>query len=539
MILGDVTDWQQRANGRLDFRPLAPFFWMLVSVSMYPSLERIIPVHRCEPAPNRSRRECSIEQQRLYGTSRISESVLGRIPRPPRLLYLARGYWEGRQYGYPLGTDQREAEGCLRRVLTDLENGTFMPPSLARECHVSTRACVPISIRQLGDLFLEDKRKRLGKITAANYSSPLTPLFEFADQPRNCRKYKHASAVDHDFAIEYAIFLRGRTVTRNGKPGAESKPISKGQIYNNLDAARSLFNWAKRPKINRVISSFYNPFDNEIVGKRAKKDPLRPNPWPLESRIRFVQLMDAWQLCHFAIPLVLPLRPEDYCGLLINEIDFDRRMFRFGFRADGHDFNKGQQSFHALYPAALEPFLRLCIGERSAGPVLQSRAVFESRRRPSIEVQSAGEVDRAFQLAIKAAGSKEVQCANDAKQVVRSTILAMGGVSEDSMGKAFRELRSQSGLTDGRMYDLRSACNTEMHSDKVSTLLQKYFTGHALHDIQAHYVSLDPVKEMAAYFASLAPLFSAMRVRAAELGLVLEPHRAEDGICLEIDEAAV
>ena len=40
--------------------------------------------------------------------------------------------------------------------------------------------------------------------------------------------------------------------------------------------------------------------------------------------------MDLWQLCHFAIPLVLPLRPEDYTGLLVSEVDFDQHVLRFG-----------------------------------------------------------------------------------------------------------------------------------------------------------------------------------------------------------------
>jgi hypothetical protein len=36
-----------------------------------------------------------------------------------------------------------------------------------------------------------------------------------------------------------------------------------------------------------------------------------------------------------AIPLVLPLRPEDYTGLLISEVDFFSRVLCFGRRLAG------------------------------------------------------------------------------------------------------------------------------------------------------------------------------------------------------------
>jgi integrase len=453
--------------------------------------------------------------------------------------YIARGWWEGQAYGVTLGSDPARAEGAMRRLQTELEAGTFVPPSMNADRQINTKVCLPISTRQLVDLFLTDKRKKLGSDTAANYASRLTHLLEYADDAAILRKYKHASNVDYNFAVDFSRFLRSRRVKPNGKPGADEVPISPRQIHNVLDTARSLFNWAKQPKINKLPASFLNPFDNEIVGQPPKKDPLRPNPWPLEARIRLVGAMDAWQLCHFAIPLVLPLRPEDYCGLLIQEVDFDRRTLQFGFRADGHDFNKGRQSFRTPYPVEIEPYLRLCMGERTAGPLLRSRAVFEGRRSPSRTVSSSCDVDRLFQTAIASANAKHVQCANDAKGVIRSTILKMGGVSEDAMGKEFRTLRDRAGCGDGRLYDLRGACNTEMHRHGVSLLAQRYLTGHTLQDIQAEYVSLDPATEMAPYFASLTPLFTAMAARAAELGLRVDLSPAGKEADLAVGSAAV
>ena len=84
-----------------------------------------------------------------------------------------------------------------------------------------------------------------------------------------------------------------------------------------------------------------------------------------------VRRMDSWQLCQLAIALVLPLRPEDYTGLLISEVDFNERVLNFGTRLGGWDFNKGQQSFRTSFPPEMEPLLRRCVDGRSDGPLLR------------------------------------------------------------------------------------------------------------------------------------------------------------------------
>ena len=53
--------------------------------------------------------------------------------------YLARGYHNRKAFGKDLGTDPREAAAALRRLLVELEDGTFIPPSEARKRQLKAR----------------------------------------------------------------------------------------------------------------------------------------------------------------------------------------------------------------------------------------------------------------------------------------------------------------------------------------------------------------------------------------------------------------
>ena len=57
----------------------------------------------------------------------------------------------------------------------------------------------------------------------------------------------------------------------------------------------------------------------------------------------------------------------------------------------------------------------------------------------------------------------------------------MGGVSENSLAKEFKNLLSSAGM-DGRrrFYDLRGSTNTGLETAGVSHVVQLYVTGHQL-----------------------------------------------------------
>jgi len=436
--------------------------------------------------------------------------------------YLARGRHQGRAFGQQLGADERDASGALRRLLVELEDGTFQTPSEARQQQVKAGAVPRSSVRHLCQVFLADKRKLRGKKTAADYRNRLAPLIEFAELPDVAKRWSLAAQVDREFVVRFREYLHQRRVARNGRVAAEERPHSPGQIFNILDCSRTLFGWGVRPDVHQLPSGFANPFTKDLAGTRPRKDPLRPMVFPMQRRMALVEQMDVWQLCHFAIAMVLPLRPEDYTGLLISEVDFQNRILHFGTRLAGWDFNKGQQTFQVPFPPEIAPFLRMCMGDRRDGPLLQQRTVFEQRRRPKLPVTLAADIQQVFDRALAAARPGEVQAKQDGKRIFRRLLCDMGGVSPDSLAKEFQSLlqRDSAGIS-GRFYDLRGSVTTDLKDARVDHLLQLYVTGHSLNtDILSNYVSIRLHDEMAAYFQHIRPLLETLSKRAEQLGIV-------------------
>ena len=435
--------------------------------------------------------------------------------------YLARGRYQGKSFGQTLGSDPVQAEGRLRRLLVEIEDGTYKPPSEARKQPLKTGVAPRQSVRQLCQAFLTEKRRLRGMKTARDYKNRLAPIIEFAEQPDVRRRWPLAADVDRRFAVEFRAFLHRRKVTRNGHPGSKERPISPGHVFNALDCARSMFAWARRPEVNQLPLTFLNPFTEEIVGFRPRKDPLRPMVFPLEGRIALVRLMDRWQLCHLAMALVLPLRPEDFSGLLISEVKFTDCTLSFGRRLSGWDFNKGQQTFNVPYPPELDSLLRICAGDRPDGPLLRQRTIFEGRRQPKITINSTEEIRDRSNGTLAVAKPGEIEAAQDGKRLFRRLLRDMGGVSPDSLAKEFRLLLTQLESPDrARFYELRGSVNTDLNTAGVSHLFQLYVTGHAVDgEILSRYVSLQLVAEMQKYFQYVQPLLVSIRERSAELGM--------------------
>lgn len=436
--------------------------------------------------------------------------------------YLARGRHAGRAFGQDLGADDKDAAAALRRLLVHMEDGTFQPPSEARRRQIKAGAAPRSTMRHLCDAFLTEKRRLRGQKTANDYRNRLAPLIEFAEQPEIAVRWPLAADIDRDFVVRFGTFLHGRKVARNGRPACRPRTLSPGQIFNIMDCARTMFSWARRPEVHQLLSTFLNPFTEDLVGFRAKKDPLRPVVFPIELRVSMVGLMDRWQLCQLVIALVLPLRPEDYTGLLVSEVDFEARVLSFGTRLGGWDFNKGKQAFRVPFPVELEPVLRACVAGLAEGPLLRQRTVADGRRRPRRQVSSAAEIRSCFERALTAAKPGQIQAKQDGKRLFRRLLREMGGASPDSLAKEFEGLARQVKAPAGaRFYDLRGSATTDLKDAGVDRLIQLYVTGHSLGpEILSNYVSLRLQEDMAAYFRHIAPLLAAIAERSRQLGLV-------------------
>ena len=69
--------------------------------------------------------------------------------------------------------------------------------------------------------------------------------------------------------------------------------------------------------------------------------------------------MDRWQVAQLALSMVLPMRPDEATGLLVSDVDVEKRTLRFGTRLSGADFTKGRQSFSLPFPQEFDPILRV------------------------------------------------------------------------------------------------------------------------------------------------------------------------------------
>jgi hypothetical protein len=436
---------------------------------------------------------------------------------------LARGYYQRRAFGVPLGADRGIAEATLRRLMVDIENGTFVPPSRARRRMFKRDAPSRLTVRQLFNAFLEAKRSDCGRATALDYAARLIPAIEFSERPENRRHWPNAQDCDDEFARAFKTFLHSRSVGRNGHAMAPQRRLSCRQIWNVLSTIANAFNWARDPRVSLLPSHHANPFTPTFIGPKSSKDPLAPIKVPVSLRVQMVQRMDRWQLCTLALPMLLPHRPEEFCGVLINEVIFESHEIVFGDRLGGGDFTKSGTSFRSVWPPELVEMLRALVGGRAAGPLFLSRAAVEGRRRPRKRVESHADLLDLFERQLAGMPRDCIQDAHDRKDVFRQLLRELGAVSEGELRREFKQLlQLVAGEGNGvQLYDLRRSVTTDLKDAGVDVIVRRYVTGHSLRgEILAEYETQDVHRHLQRYFEYSRSLVRAIVSRAADLGVM-------------------
>jgi integrase len=417
---------------------------------------------------------------------------------------LARGHYQARPFGETLGNRVPEATARLRQILTDIENGVYQRPSESRRRMISTGAVRRLTIRELVNEFLIEKRQVRGQQTAGDYRSRLNPVLAFAEHPENKPRWPLALDIDRDFVRALRSFLFQPQTTRNGRPGARPKHLSARQVLNVLECLRTMLAWASNPAVQKIPAGWINPMSHDLIGNVPGKDPLREDKLPLTDRIRLVGNMDRWQLCQLGLSLVLPLRPDEAAGLLISDVNFERGWLEFGHRFQDANFNKAKIAFRLPFPDELIPLLHACIQDRAEGPLLRSRRAFENGKAG---VSSTEELTTRYEDALLQQPADAVQTPQDRKRVFRRLLRQLGGISEDAMSNEFKKLLADLGIRNGAtFYTLRSSVTTAMKNANLPHLEMRYLTSHSTNDILNEYTSLDPVGAMRTYFTSIRPL---------------------------------
>lgn len=469
-----------------------------------------------QPAPDSSERRMvpvALMGQHSHRTrSEIEVHVYFRSGR-----YLARGSYEGRRFGETLGKSEAESVARLREILVDIDNGVYVRASERRKRPLKTPRR-QATARQIIDAFLEDVRNRKGKATFQNYRSRLNPVLDFIERPENRKKWALGEAIDRAFVVALRVFLYQYDVTPNGRPGATSRKMSSRTISNVLECLRTMFSWARRPDVRFLPAEWSNPVTAELVGPASAKDPLRDDPVPLATRIRMVEQMDLWQLCHLTPAFVLPLRPGEAAGLLVSEVDFEKGWFTIGTRFRGDDFTKARTSYKLPFPREIEPLLKACIAGRSEGPLFRRRRAF----RASANTPTAEPIELAerFQEILGKSAVAAVRTEQDRKDAFRTLLRSLGGVSTDILANEFERLAGVSGVQPiPKFYALRHATTQGLKDAKISQLDLMYLTAHKTSGILSEYTSVDPLGAMEVYFQSIGRLLAAIRTRAEDLGI--------------------
>lgn len=434
--------------------------------------------------------------------------------------YIARGRYRRQIYGETLGENELAATSRLRQILVQIENGSFVRPSENSQRLLGSGQVLRLTLRELANEFLSEKRKVRGQKTASTYRSRLSPVLDFAEIAASRQRWPLAADINREFVIGLRVYLQQLVTTRNGRPGGSPKRVLEGHIVNFLECLRTMLAWARKAEIRKLPADFVNPLTPDLVGSRPRKDPLRQDKLPLTARIQLVALMDSWQLCQLALSVVLPLRPEEAAGLLVSEVDFDKGWLAIGTRLGGADFTKGHTSFKLPFPAELRPLLVRCIGNRAEGPLLQNRRAFEGKQKKMRRLASREELLRLYEEELTRPANAGAITAQDKKRVFRRLLRKLGGVSEDKLARECKTLLEKLNIAGASLYTLRESVTTAMERANVRQLDLRYLTSHTTNDILNDYVVLDPVGAMRPYFDSVRPLLLAITDRAKQLGLL-------------------
>ena len=394
-------------------------------------------------------------------------------------------------------------------------------PAKLRQRPLSKGKVPRLSLRQLSNEYLSDRRRLRGQRTAGTYRARLLPVLDFAEQPAVRQRWPLAWSIDREFAVQLRAFLHDAyRTTRNGRAGGKPKLLSGRQVYNILECLRMMLAWARRADVRKLPADWANPLTEDILGALPKKNPLREDPLPQEKRALLVASMDRWQLCQLSLLLTLPLRPEEAAGLLVTDVNWAKGWLAFATRLGGADFNKGRQDFVVPFPEELRPLLRACVGGRTEGPLLRRRAAFEGHW-PQV-VASSEHLVQLYEEKLAKAPRGSVLTEQDRKQLFRRLLRELGGVSTDLLAREFQRLLKAQGMEAGvTLYSLRHAVTTAMHRTPGMPHLELTFlTGHATRDILAQYVSFDPVAAMRRYFETITPLRDALTRQAQAIGLL-------------------
>ena len=199
--------------------------------------------------------------------------------------YMARGRRAGKQFGEALGPDPKVASSTLRRVLTEIEDGTYVSPSdpvrrlrKRRQGAIVTR----VSLDDLLDRYIAETLQRRSKGTARRYENWLDHVRAYLARPGAAKKTCLAIDVTEEMVRDLTRFLCDRQIPRNGHANSQRRSMSPKGVRDVLEAWRRALTFGQKKGL--LPAEFNNPVTPELIGQKPKADPIRPIPFPVQRQ---------------------------------------------------------------------------------------------------------------------------------------------------------------------------------------------------------------------------------------------------------------
>lgn len=330
---------------------------------------------------------------------------------------------------------------------------------------------------EMVELFGKDLGRRadaqaIAPATARRYASALAHYLTFTNQSRIASSYPHAARVDRQFALGFAAFLAGLTVSPNGRLGATPRKM-RGQDFV-LDAVRALFQWAGDPERGNLLpDGFRSPFRRGVLDRRRAARDLAGEPdVTVAMTAAFLAACDDWQLRLFCPLAFYGLRPGELIYLFHEHLS--PQFLDVCCIEPLRYLTKGRRNKRLPLLAPVYDLLRRGDPPLPPGLLFLRRSADVPMRRP-LYGQSLAELAGAFERRCRegqAGGAGAVER-------LRDGVLADAGaltykVIQGEFAKVTRALGWPAAAT---LKDFRHCCNTALANGQMPEHERRYLLG--------------------------------------------------------------
>lgn len=348
-----------------------------------------------------------------------------------------------------------------------------------------------ISLSLLIERYTEhlNKRADAGEISARSavrYKNALSYLLQFADESAGISRAQ-TGKVDDSFVLEFKAYLRNLKVHPNGHPNAQLKPLSEAGIRFILSAVRSVWQWALEHNPPLLPEESGNPF-RKHVGSRSPRNLVTPPDLNTSDIVKLIQTADRYQLI-LLMPLILyGLRAAEPCFLMVEDWNCKDHLLTVSCVPDLDYKTKSRIDKVFPVPPILDRLLRLATKGRPGGPLLPSRAHFESGEVASLLLATKQQMAQEYHKRL------DGHCSAASRlKVLANLFHDAGGVSYDQLSHEFQQMVGCANLTSHpTLKSLRHFFAAALEKANISYFTRKYFMGHRVRrDPLAVYTSIN------------------------------------------------